>query len=273
MDSELVRKIRQLPAFSDQGQQLLSLVRNELTSMSQLAQALSKEPSIAANILRIANSSFYGRSRKVSNLQEACTLLGRNTLTQLLMSLMALSQFKQGSNHRWTVLWQHAIACACSAKILARKVGYPVEMAYVCGLLHDLGQYALTSLMGDKYSYMAEEAIHSGQDIVDVEFRMFGESHQWIGGLLAQHWRLPEEIEIAVRHHHRDSLDFDQKISLLVYIADTISNVVLQQNGTHGALEIESDVLTALQLEKTDITTLLSEIEQLTHEHLMLLQV
>jgi len=139
----------------------------------------------------------------------------------------------------------HCLAVACCACRLAEVSSSAVEpdLAYSAGLLHDIGKFALQDIMPRSLAAIAQEAQATACALHEVEQRHLGTDHTLLGRQLAQRWRLPEEIVLAIWLHHGDPAAVLEsvpkaKAALLVRAADNVArHANIGQSGSYNAPE------------------------------------
>jgi len=99
--------------------------------------------------------------------------------------------------------WQHSIACAVTASVIAKQCKLPAaEHFFIAGLLQNIGSLVIYQAVPE----LAKEALSSaqfGQEVLyKAEQRVLGFDHADAGAALAQNWRLPESLIEVIRHHH-----------------------------------------------------------------------
>jgi len=129
--NNLDQKIRQLPSLSVVVTRLLGLLGRKDLTMANLMAVAGEDQALAARILQIANSPFYGLSRHIGSLQDAGTLLGIHTLGNIITAAGIMNHFPPNDNDGFDHLsfWQHAIGVGICARVLARHGGLDAEMA------------------------------------------------------------------------------------------------------------------------------------------------
>lgn len=140
--SEVIDKIRTLPPLSAALEEVLSLLDNGVSDWALISKHMLKDPVLAGRVLQLANSSFYGMSRQVKDVEAACVLLGANTVRNLVYTLMVMSRFKQNASHsslNYEHLWQHNVHVGCLMKLMSKTVPVSPEIAFMVGLFHNLG--------------------------------------------------------------------------------------------------------------------------------------
>jgi HD-like signal output (HDOD) protein/CheY-like chemotaxis protein len=230
---ELVRRIKQVKNFQAMpavAQRVLDTVRDENAGAGDLAKVISQDQSLAVEVLRIANSAFYGHRGKVSDLSKAVILLGFSDVANLIMGVSVFRMVK-GLGLRALdpmAFWEHALATAVIAEGLAKEAGFrPPGEAFVAGLLHDTGKLVLDQLHPKEYAEAIRRSAEEGKFLRDTERAIFSETHAFAGEVLATQWGLPEGIRMVMAHHHwpmaveREHYQHVQLIRL-VYLADVL---------------------------------------------------
>jgi putative nucleotidyltransferase with HDIG domain len=204
--------------------QLIALMADPTVDAERIGDVLSHDPALVGELLRVANSPFYGRRGKVSNLASAIMVLGFNALRNLVIALSTRDMYGSFDGLP-KALWEHANAVALVAAAVAKRVGMvPVEDTFAAGLLHDLGMLVLHRTDEDRYAALIAEA----QDLaalVEAERRVWGFDHSEVGAAVAVRWGLPERMVVAVGavHHMEKVLEDDavvQRITACVSLAD-----------------------------------------------------
>jgi putative nucleotidyltransferase with HDIG domain len=197
------------------------------TSAADVAKTLSKDPSLTARVLRLANSSFYGLSREVPSISDAVVVLGMRTVKSLALvaaSFPWLQKALKGTGLNPDLMWNHCFTVATTAKAIARKTFYrDPELAFCAGLLHDMGEVVLCLWKEGDYEDLVLEAQESGKAFDEVEKSVIGFSHAEIGEALTRNWNLPEIYSQAIAyHHHPSDAPDDTSLADLIHVADCL---------------------------------------------------
>ena len=120
---------------------LLSVMDDDRSSADDISAVLASDQALAAKVLKLVNSSFYGMSGQVSTISRAVVILGVSAVRNLALGLSIAGIMGKGrQSSLWSRFWDHSLAAATAAEHLARETGYPdPEEAFVAGLLHDVG--------------------------------------------------------------------------------------------------------------------------------------
>lgn len=274
MHDNLERGLREnLGSLSVVVTEVLSILEQRDVDLASLEQRIAKDQGLAARILRIANSPFYGMSRQIASLREATVVLGVHTIRNVVTTAGVIALFSGESESGFDRLkfWQHAIGTGVAAKVIAGHCGLEPEIAFTSGLLHDVGKLVMDTVMPREFRRALQLARERGCLIVDAEREVLGFDHAYAGGLAADRWRLPAAVTDAIRCHH-DPADTADVLAGVVHFGDILCRCLdIGSAGDASVPALDPRVWARLHLEWTDVRQCLSEIEQLnTHSNLFL---
>ncbi|UJX42596.1 HDOD domain-containing protein [Desulfovibrio sp. JY] len=195
----------------------------------EAADALGKDTGLAAKLLRLVNSAFYGFPVKVDTLSRAVTIVGSRQLTTLALGISVIAIFKDLPSGLvdMRAFWKHSVSCGVIASTLAGpEAGLDVERLFVAGLLHDVGRLVLYRNVARHATHAIALARREGILLREAEKRLFGFDHATLGGMLLRKWRFPESLEKAVRHHHGSLSHMGMPMPALTHTADAISGAL-----------------------------------------------
>jgi len=221
--NNLDREVRELPSLSAVVSQLLTLLQRDDVAMAELMEEIGRDQGLAARILRIANSPFYGLSSRIGSLTDAGAMLGVHTLSNIVTAAGIMGQFPATEDESFDRLsfWQHAIGVGTCARVLARHGGLDPEVAFTSGLLHDIGKLVMAAYFEDDFSQVLAYRDEHDCLLRDAEQAVLGFDHTVIGARVARHWKLPEPVINAIQHHHA-IMDVANPLSELVHVADIL---------------------------------------------------
>lgn len=209
--SELLERIDRLPALPATLLRLIPMLSSDKTTTDELLSLVQKDEALSMSVLRLANSAAFGAPGRTFSLKESVVRLGRRRLKSVVMEQQTAPMFaRAGSSFglQRGALWRGALAGAFGAEDLAQEhCPADAEMAFLCGLLRDVGKIVLDLHYGD--SYLGEVKVELARtptgeraSFVEAERRAIGFDHAQLGAELAQRWRLPERVVQAIRFHH-----------------------------------------------------------------------
>ncbi len=200
----LARSGEDLPSLPHVAAKVILISASPDASLPELASIVEKDAALAARVLRVVNSPFYGLRCRIGTIQQAVTYLGLRTLRSLTLGL-SLGFLFRGLKMELEEFWRHSLFCAVSARKLAPRRGAEPEEAFVAGLLQNVGLLVM-------FKHLPQETISrlfpSGYclDTLAEEQREVGCDHTVLGELLAQRWNLPESMIAPLRFHHTPEL-------------------------------------------------------------------
>ena len=223
--------LRQLPTIPFVISEVLSAVDNVNMSAASLANLIERDQTLTARVLAVANSPFYGFTRRISTIDLAIVLMGLNAIKEIVLSLVLQRFFSVVSNDDFDVksFWYYSVYCGASSRYLARKLRYRIAgEAFVAGLMHDIGILILIQNFSKQFLEIRRKQFLKRCSFVHAEKLVIKCTHADIGAWLAERWNLPEQLCNAIRNHH--SLYVDQ------ILAD-IKNLKLNKINTDGDIE------------------------------------
>jgi putative nucleotidyltransferase with HDIG domain len=203
---DIVGRTQDLPTLPAAALKVIQQTYSSETTASQVAEALATDQALAARVLRLSNSAYYGLSRQISALQDAVVVLGMHSVRNLALvasSYPWLSKPLKGYGLGPRQLWTHSFGTAVGAQLVAKRAHLPsADAVFTAGLLHDIGKVVLSVWLEDKISALYSLAVHEGVPFDVAERKVLGFDHTEIGLYVAEQWNLPQPILDAIRYHH-----------------------------------------------------------------------
>lgn len=238
--------------------EVVDLINNPKTNVARLSAALAKDQRLVHSVIRKANSSLYGYSSRVNNLNFAIVLLGfdvlKETVTHVLIS-RALHKMVD-TLFRYQEFWNHSVGCAITARGLAEKSQRcNPDDAFVAGLLHDAGFIILQQSPTDSLEWSTERRVREETARMMIEPPL-GITHTEAGSWMAEHWKLPEDIIEAIRLHHTPWLATkNPALTAAVHIAEVLCHrTKIGAFPYESAATFDTDALQTLALSASDLT-------------------
>ncbi len=202
---ELIAAKIRLPSPPAIAIRILDTVRRDNFSFRELAHIIESDPALMAKILKMANSSYYSFARKVTNIETAISLLGTHAVKNIALSFVICADMERNANRGFDfdLYWRRAITAAVAADLTARLVGLATQDIFVTALLQDIGVIVFNASMPERYHLTMNENLAGQAPLYQLERDCFGFDHQELGAELLNCWRLPEEIWLPIRYHHR----------------------------------------------------------------------
>lgn len=221
---EAIARLQDLPALPLVVNELLASFDDPDVELGELAGKVAHDQALAAKTLRLANSSFYGLQSKVRTISQAIAVLGFDSVRSLVIGAGVIGGFREGRDKGFDFdgFWRHAIATALCARALARQAGCNPELAFVAGLLHDLGRLVLVTRFPEHYAEVLAQRTLRDCGLLEAERAVLGIDHAQVGRALAQHWRIPEQICRAIAQHHLPMQQDYGELPSVVHVANVV---------------------------------------------------
>ncbi|MFT7486753.1 MAG: putative nucleotidyltransferase with HDIG domain [Candidatus Paceibacteria bacterium] len=244
---ELIRDNLTIPTLPAVVQRISQMIEDPEMGTAEIGAAVGEDAPLAAKVLRIANSSYYGLRERCLSTDQAAGVLGGRVLKNVVTQAAVIQQFEHLAgtpDFDIDKIWRHASLTAAACQTIARacegKIGLAPEEFHVCGLLHDIGKVVMVDSLGQKYLDIFSMAASLGEPLYVVELRELGFNHTDVGAIIANHWSLPPAVSSAIQFHHgpREAVR-DDPIVALVANANLVCHRV--ENGEIEAAEATLD--------------------------------
>ncbi|HFQ13901.1 MAG TPA: HDOD domain-containing protein [Gammaproteobacteria bacterium] len=266
---EQLKNIRSLPVMPDMTLRIMELRNNPDADIDQLVGLVSQDGSLAAQVLRYANSALFGQRGRVKTLKDAIfRVLGYENVLHMALGASMARAFKLPESGPLGAdsYWHGATYCASLAQRLSRELdkslGIKPGMAYLCGLLHNIGYLVLGTLFPSEYFWF-NKVLGAKKDtpVLEIEQRLLGITHAELGKQLMDFWHMPEEISAVVAHHHQpEQAQAHAAHVALIALADQI----LKGHGMSDADtdEVSTALCQQLGLEDSQVYEAMDEVLQ-----------
>ena len=237
---EFVRSATRLPAPPALVVELIRLSNDPDTDLNKIVNLFQSNPALSARLLKLANSVFYGLRGEVTTVNRATVLLGFKTIRSLAVTVWTHSLSTEFQDEhlqsQLSTLFLHSAACAIVGQEIAKKIAPQYQDdVFLAGLLHDFGRLAMVCEMNHGYEQMVRKLHGTDRDLIfNAEFKEYGFNHAELGAKLAETWGFPAFLSDSARNHHKDGLILEtQPIPAMVFMADKISNTILENIAPH----------------------------------------
>ena len=204
---ELIQWASELHAASGVANSVLEKTSKSNFAVAEVVSLIERDPALTTRVLTAVNSSRFGLSRKISNLQQAVAMLGQKTLRTIALSFSMVEAFSTDVDERiYQEFWRRSLTTSLVADRLSRQYkDVDANDAYISGLLADIGILALVQFKPEAYLPIYEKYKHGGE-LVDAEQAAFGFDHAEFGARLLELWQFPPILSEAVAAHHSEEM-------------------------------------------------------------------
>jgi two-component system cell cycle response regulator len=271
--NQWIERGKDLPVLSGSIANILSLTDGQESNVSEIADIIKRDISLSAAILRITNSAAFGLLRKVTTINQAVMFLGFKSIRNIALGVGVFNLFPPQEKDFLSKMWQRSLVTGLAARELCVLIGNKrKEDAFTIGLLHDIGLVAIYGYDKIKASTLLKEIEDNGRMKLLDEKNYLGLDHIEVGRLLAEKWKLPEEIIRVMTHHHEEPLEniLDQdnngNHSQIIYLASLAGDIFYLGKKTESIKKFTDGCDRLLGISPDDADHLLQNIHPLLME-------
>lgn len=266
---ERIEKLNRLPAMPDMPSRILSIRNNPDSTVDDLVEIIENDVSLAAQIIRYSNSAIFNISEPVTSLRDAIfRVLGYETVLHFSLGYALGRVFKLpvtgplGHENFWKHSTYSAALVQQLASAMPRAYRPQPGLAYLCGLLHDIGFLVLNLFFKNEHAWLNKLiAANPDKSILEIEQRLLGASHTEIGHWLLKAWNMPPEICVTVGQHH--NLNYAGPFAEYALLVN-LSERLLKMHGMSDSDtdEIPQELLNKLGLDEEEVFVITDEVLQ-----------
>lgn len=213
---------------SPASQGVIAMLDDPMVMIEKVARKIEGDTALTARVLQVANSSFYGFSRKIASVEQSIIVLGIRQLRHLLYTINFRDLHStKGRNRELKPYWTHAFSVGVIARAIATRVEqrHLPESAFLAGLMHDIGKVVLLLLHPQRYARVLRRIDGDGVTCREAEKEEFGLSHEEAAPFLIRQWNLPVFLLDPIMLHHQKRLDpKTHMLACIVQAADALSH-------------------------------------------------
>jgi putative nucleotidyltransferase with HDIG domain len=209
--NKILRSIDDFPTLPTIFTTLSDVMANPRSTPSDAADVISRDQSSVGKILRAANSSIYGFRKRIDSVTQAIFYIGFDEVKNLILAMSILDIFKKfkiSLHYNPIELWKHSIAVGVITRLIGKTIGVKnLENFFVTGILHDIGKLLFLRNISEEYAKTIDYARDNKITIREAEAETLGITHTVAGDLIAEKWKLPQNIRYAIKYHYIGSVN------------------------------------------------------------------
>ena len=225
---ELIKGVGKLASLPEVCVRVNEMVDDPRYSAAAIGKVISRDTALTAQLLRLANSSFYNFPSNISTISRAITVIGERELRYLVLALSAVRTFSgvpiELSN--MASFWRHSVYCAVLSRLIAARCHVlHSERLFVAGLLHDVGLLVILNRVPELERVALQRAHDGNEELQRAEEEVLGCDHATVGRLLLEEWKLPSVLCETVGCHHNIAAAEEARLdAAVVHIANIVAN-------------------------------------------------
>lgn len=267
-----------LPTLPTVASRLVSMTSQEETTISDIAKVISQDVSLAAKLLKVANSSFYSFPTKIGSINQAVSVMGTNAVRSLVLSFSFLNiqRRNQEDCFDYDKFWEKSLAAAVAAKLITADFKHiEAEEIFIAGLLQNIGEMVIARSFPREYEQILKQTEQGEMSVPAAEQAVLGADHTFIGYAVTKMWKFPDFLIDPIRYHHRPEVypGEDQKIKLAldaIHLSDLIANILYSRHpeAFHEQFKAKGRTMMGLEDRQIDcvLETVHTAIGQIAHD-------
>ncbi len=260
---DIIERIHTIPSLPEVVTQVVRLVNDPNSDARQINAIMMKDAAMAAKMLRMVNSVYYGLAEPVNDLEQAIVILGFKTIRSVALSISVLNMFQQqNANFNMKAFWAHSAVSACLCRLISGKARIcDPEMGFTMGLLKGLGKVILaenapeetraTIAVAREYRLGFTKACREVMDTDDAE----------IGAWLMERWELDKTLVTTIRDQNNLAGTKEPKLVSMCMLSEYLCGLKkIRTSGQCDEPALDAGVWPHLGMDKTALVEVLSVI-------------
>ncbi|HEX2767730.1 MAG TPA: HDOD domain-containing protein [Geobacteraceae bacterium] len=225
---KMISKVVNLPTIPETMTRVTALLDDPDVELDEVAEVILTDQVMASRVIKIVNSPMFRPMHQIKSLKRALIYLGFRRIREIALTCSIIKTF-EGKEGVFDVktFWEHSFGVGIVSKIIAQRVRYPeTEKAYICGIVHDIGEVFLSSYLSEEFQKIVDLIKGTCHSFAEGELFMLGTTHCDLGFCLAKKWNFPlEYCDVIENHHTPQDATFDPMLVAIVNLADLFCSV------------------------------------------------
>lgn len=272
--SELFHQHHTLPPLPGVVHEIQEMLRDEAVDIKRIANLVSSDAALAAQVLKIVNSAYFGLKREISDLKLAIAFLGLNEIYRIVLAISVIKTIDIENRDELDRFWFHSFYTALTVKYLGKHFAKFLEQEelWSAALLHDIGKLVYLKFFPDHYQAIAIKARKNGRFFSWAEKTLDLPPSAHFGALLCKFWRLPGKVQTACSTHTLEDLnginpnDSDGEFKMVICLGNLLSQIAVDGLDNTVQAEVGSVTMRMLKLSEEDFLAHMTEVQALRFE-------
>ena len=192
--TSIMKKIDSLKPIPQIAHKIMSIVEDPESSLPDLSKVIGYDSAVTANLLKVANSAYFGRPGKFDSVHQAIVYLGMDHVVDLVLLASGADNLKPeqtGYDLQKGDLWKYSVLSALIARELAENKGIgKTHLIFTAALLKDIGKVILDQYVGDTFEQISDMVAEQNLTFREAEKQIIGIDHAELGAMVAKSWKL-----------------------------------------------------------------------------------
>lgn len=228
---ELLNGVDQILSLPEAVIRANELLDSDHAGVDAIAEVISHDPALSAQLLKLVNSAFYGFPGKVDTISRGIGLIGTDELRSMIMASSAASTFNSISPDLIDMnsFWHRSVFCGLIARRLAiiSGVSRKGEVQFLTGLFHEVGRLVIFNQLPEKAEMILSKSKQASCPIEEMEQVLLGFTSADVGALLLQKWHLPRVLWEPILYQHKpQSAEESKTETAILHLAIQLTNAL-----------------------------------------------
>ena len=226
---QLLDNAKSIPSIPKVLHEILATFNDPDADIDSISKPLAQDPVLSMKVLKMANSAKFGLQRQVASVNDAIQLIGLNAARNIVIASGLIGSFTAPAGVDLNRFWRLSVLSGYVAKDMAVKLRLPSESAYTAALMHGIGILSLHAVFPEQA--MAIDQACEGMTACDrasFERGQLGFHHGEVGSEIANRWKLPPAISLAIRYYpeadHANARPLSATVQCAVALALDLEN-------------------------------------------------
>lgn len=260
-----------LPPLPKVVSEVQTILKSENVEIAKVAQIITNDPALLAQILKVVNSAYYSLPREVSDVRYAIAFLGLHEIERILLTLSVINSLTIKEKHELKTFWCHSFLAALCTKHFAANYEprLSFEELWSAAMLHDIGKLVYLKFFPDHYRAISRLSSEKGIFFSEAEQELKLPTSSYLGVLLCDHWRLPVRIRDACEKHSLQHLrnltgkDPASAFTRMICLGNGAAMLAFNSLNEERKQLIQKTMTSVLGLDESEFLTLMAEVYDL----------
>lgn len=240
--AETIIKPTDIPATSQSTLRIVQACSDPKVDARKLADIVSSDPVLTAELLRIVNSAFYGLTREVTSIPHSLTIIGQRALRNLVLCISVRDSLKNDADTAFdgAEYMDDILRRAVCARVLGEYLRVDPHECFTAGIMQDFGLMIMFHTKPEHAEHWPKFRTSDPEIRYKLEQEIFKITHDEIGKIISRQWNMPEEIGSVMSYHHTLPVELTddsvRKLCNIALCADWMAAVFTSDN-THATVE------------------------------------
>jgi putative nucleotidyltransferase with HDIG domain len=267
LKDKILKSVKELPPMPQVVIKTQELITDSNADAKKFAEIIETDQGIATKVLKVANSSYFGMSGRISSISHASVVLGHKILGEVVTLAGAegiLAKKLPGYGYDSKDLWKHSLAVAFGSKIIANsKNPALLKEAHMAGLIHDVGKIILDSHIVEKKEEIESFMEKEEKTFLAAESQYFGFNHAEIASEVCKKWNFPESLNFAIKYHHQPGNSDGNELCYILHMADYVAILSgIGYDRDDVLYELEEGTMDYLNITNEDVSEIVLKVTE-----------